>query len=78
VLPEDKNDRPIENTPFERHGHKYMVDLKMANCILLTSAGLIDIAISDECTYCRSDKYWSHRKTGGRRGSQAAVIKVSL
>jgi len=58
------------------HGKKYMVDLKEANRLLLTGAGLRDIAISDECTSCSSDKYWSHRKTNGRRGSQAAVILI--
>ena len=32
------------------------------------------IDVSDECTFCRHDKYWSHRWTRGRRGSQAAGI----
>ena len=35
-----------------------------------------NIAVSDECTYCNSDKYWSHRATNGQRGSQAAVIML--
>ena len=59
------------------HGRKFMVDLKEANRLLLRKAGLSDITISDECTYCRSDKYWSHRRTNGRRGSQAAVIAIN-
>ena len=33
-----------------------------------------NIDISAECTYCLHDKYWSHRYTRGRRGSQAAGI----
>jgi len=57
-------------------GDKYMTDLKEANRLLLTGAGLRDIAVSDECTSCSCDKYWSHRKTNGRRGSQAAVIMM--
>ena len=60
-----------------QHEHKYMVDLKKANYLLLVKAGLRDIVISDECTSCSSDKYWSHRKTNGRRGSQAAVITMN-
>ena len=57
----------------ERTG-KFMVDLKVANRLLLQRAGLVDISVSDECTSCRNDKYWSHRRTDGRRGSQAAII----
>ena len=57
-------------------GNKYMVDLKEANRILLQKAGLCDIMVSDECTSCQNDKYWSHRRTNGKRGSQAAIIKV--
>ena len=55
---------------------KYMVDLKEANHLLLRRAGLSDIMVSDECTSCRNDKYWSHRKTKGQRGSQAAIIQL--
>jgi len=55
-------------------GDKFMVDLKEANRLLLGRAGLVDIVLSDECTCCQSEKYWSHRRTNGHRGSQAAII----
>ena len=57
-------------------GDKYMVDLKGVNAVLLERAGLEreNIDVSPECTSCQSDKYWSHRVTKGKRGSQAAVI----
>ena len=55
---------------------KYMVDLKKANRLLLVNSGVNDILISDECTSCSCDKYWSHRKTKGKRGTQAAVITL--
>ena len=61
---------------ISERGGKYMVDLKEANRHMLVRAGLTDITISDECTSCSSDKYWSHRKTKGRRGSQAAIIAL--
>jgi copper oxidase (laccase) domain-containing protein len=32
------------------------------------------IEISDACTVCQSDIYWSHRVTRGQRGSQGAII----
>lgn len=58
---------------------KFMVDLKETNRRLLVQLGLKseNISVSDECTSCNSDKYWSHRATKGERGSQAAVIVVS-
>lgn len=58
---------------------KYMVDLKEANRLRLIQLGLSNenISVSDECTSCNCEKYWSHRKTNGVRGSQAAVIVVS-
>lgn len=56
--------------------NKYFVDLKGVNRELLINAGLSsdNIFVSDECTVCRSDKYWSHRATKGHRGSQASLI----
>ena len=55
---------------------KTLVDLRGANRRRLLQLGLSEknIDLSDECTVCLHDKYWSHRYTRGRRGSQAAVI----
>ncbi|MDR1589849.1 MAG: polyphenol oxidase family protein [Oscillospiraceae bacterium] len=59
-----------------RAGDKFRVDLKAANAALLERAGLgrANIAVSDECTRCLSDKYWSHRASPGGHGLQAAII----
>ena len=56
---------------------KYLVDLRGAIRRRLLQLGLAPehIAVSDECTMCLHEKYWSHRYTrGGVRGSQCAVI----
>ncbi len=55
---------------------KTLVDLRGANRRRLLQLGLSEknIDLSDECTVCLHDKYWSHRYTQGQRGSQAAVI----
>ncbi len=55
---------------------KTLVDLRAANARRLLQLGLRaeNIDVSEECTVCRHDKYWSHRYTKGRRGSQAAAI----
>ena len=34
------------------------------------------ISVSDLCTMCMPDVFWSHRATNGRRGVQAAVITL--
>ena len=53
---------------------KYYVNLKAINALSLRRAGVEHIDISDACTACRPDRFWSHRLTGGARGSQGAVI----
>lgn len=57
---------------------KYMVDLKEANRRRLLQLGIKEenISVSDECTCCNSDRYWSHRKLGTKRGAQAALIVI--
>lgn len=63
---------------FERSGAegKYRVDLKAVNRALLVRRGVPpeNIAVCPDCTACLPEKYWSHRVTQGRRGSQAAII----
>ena len=65
--------RNVADCVTEQNGG-FRADLKETNRMLLIKAGLEDITISGECTSCQSDKYWSHRATGGKRGSQAALI----
>ena len=62
---------PIENGKFK-------VDLKGINATRLERVGLRPehISVTADCTACLPEKYWSHRITGGVRGSQAAVIQL--
>lgn len=55
-------------------GNKYYVNLKEINALLLRRAGVRQIEISTACTACDPERYWSHRRVGGSRGSQGAVI----
>jgi len=59
-------------------GAKYYVNLKGINRELLLRRGVPseNIEISDECTMCSHDKYWSNRYTKGNRGCQACVIML--
>ena len=55
-------------------GEKYYVNLKEINALWLRRAGVENIEISDACTSCQHDRFWSHRVTRGQRGSQGAII----
>ena len=59
---------------IEKRGEKYYLDLKAINALSLRRCGLTHIEISDACTMCDPHRFWSHRVTGGDRGSQGAVI----
>ena len=56
------------------NGDKYYVNLKEINALWLRRAGVTEIEISEACTVCQSDVFWSHRVTRGQRGSQGAII----
>ena len=56
------------------NGDKYYVNLKEINALWLRRAGVEHIEVSDACTACQSDRFWSHRITRGQRGSQGAII----
>ena len=59
---------------IEKKGEKYFLDLKAINALGLREAGVSSIELSDSCTACAPHRFWSHRVTGGKRGSQGAVI----
>ena len=66
-----------EAAPFlHRRGEKWLVDLKGLNRRQLELAGVPSeqIAVSELCTACHPELYWSHRRMGNARGVQAAAI----
>lgn len=64
--------------PEEGREGRFFLDLKGVNARRLGQLGLRkeNICVSGECTMCSHEKYWSHRYTGGVRGSQAAFIML--
>lgn len=62
------------NASISQRDDKYYVNLKALNALHLRRAGVTSIAISSACTACAPHRYWSHRITGGQRGSQGAII----
>ena len=57
-------------------GDKFYINLREVNRRILLAAGVREehLNVSDLCTRCRPDVFWSHRATGGVRGSLAALI----
>ena len=59
---------------IETRGAKFHLDLKAINAMALRRAGVRHIDISTDCTMCSPQRFWSHRITGDKRGSQGAII----
>lgn len=57
---------------------KYKIDLKQINRHLLLESGLKEssIDISDYCTKCNPDLFFSHRAMGEERGNMAAMMEL--
>lgn len=71
----------IGDFDIEYRDGKYYPDLRLANKIRLLQLGLKEenIDLSDECTFCLHDRYWSHRytlKNQLQRGSLASIIML--
>ena len=59
-------------------GGKYHLNLWEINRRILLEAGLSaeHVTVTDLCTRCRPDLFWSHRAAGAQRGSLAAFIAL--
>ena len=70
--------RQKEQSTFEKvtvnDEEKYLVDLKLVNKIQLNEVGVNKIDISEFCTYCDSDKFFSYRKELGKTARHSAVL----
>ncbi len=57
---------------------KFWIDLWQTNRNILRDAGIAEehITVTDLCTKCHSEVFWSHRVTGGERGSLAGCIAL--
>lgn len=57
---------------------RFYCDLPKANAATLLGAGLLEenISLSGLCTKCRHDEFYSHRASGGRRGSLGVFAEL--
>lgn len=67
--------RHIKST---RVAGKYMADLTGMNLEILSEVGVAaeSVDVSHYCTACDSETFFSHRKSGGRRGTMGAGIVI--
>ena len=63
-----------------RTEEKFDIDLWAVNRRILEKAGPRPehITATDLCTKCHADVFWSHRVTGGQRGSLAGFIAMEF
>jgi purine-nucleoside/S-methyl-5'-thioadenosine phosphorylase / adenosine deaminase len=54
-----------------------MLDLRVAARRLLERAGVESVEVSDECTSCQPELFFSHRRDGGRTGRQAGLVRLN-
>jgi YfiH family protein len=61
---------------YRRRGDKYFIDLSTANKIQALHMGVLpkNIWQSDECTFCKPEKYYSYRYLRGLSGRQGGFI----
>lgn len=64
---------------YRQRGEKFDIDLWEVNRRILLEAGVRPehLTVTDLCTRCYPDLFWSHRATGGQRGSLAAFIAIA-
>lgn len=73
--------KQFPNAPFikyEEDKNKYCIDLWECNKQSLLHAGILEehIIISGLCTCCYDQIFFSHRKTGGKRGTLGAFMSL--
>lgn len=61
---------------YQKENGKYQLDLWKANEIILLNAGVLKehIEVTRLCTHCNSDRMFSHRKMGDKRGNLGAFL----
>ena len=63
---------------YKKENGKYQLDLWKANEIVFLEAGITKehMAISNICTHCNSDVFYSHRTTGDKRGNMCGFLAL--
>ena len=67
-----------DNLFYRKDNGKYQLNLWKANEIVFLEAGITKehMAITNVCTHCNSDIFYSHRTTGDKRGNMCAFLEI--
>ncbi|WP_058485541.1 peptidoglycan editing factor PgeF [Defluviitalea phaphyphila] len=67
-----------KNIIYSQNNGKYVIDLWKANEKTLLEGGILpsNITVTDMCTKCNKDIFFSHRGHNGKRGNLAAIIEL--
>lgn len=52
-------------------------DLKAINALQLLESGLAEVDVTDICTACHPELFYSHRQSGGKTGRQGAIGSIT-
>ncbi len=68
----------FDDSCFRNRGEKFDINLWEINYRILREAGVGEdhITVTDLCTKCHPDLFWSHRVLGKERGSLASFIAI--
>lgn len=63
---------------YQKENGKYQLNLWKANQVVLMEAGIKKehIAVTNVCTHCNPDIFFSHRTTGDQRGNLSALLAL--
>jgi len=75
VLNEFRETWPEANRFFSRKKDGFYLDLRAANCFLLSSVGAVEGASLDICTHCNSKRFYSHRREHGAGRNWGIIVR---
>lgn len=67
-----KSFKRIDECCDSKSGEKYLLDLKKINKLQLKEAGVKNILVSNYCTKCNEEFFFSYRRDGGHTGRMGA------
>lgn len=62
---------------YNKETKKFFVDLKEINRLLLKELAVQQVDVSDYCTCCSSDVFFSYRKENGNTARHSAILKIN-
>ncbi|GGH74579.1 YfiH family protein [Pullulanibacillus pueri] len=69
----------IDDVATQKREHRYQLDLKKLNKGILKASGVAEenIHMTQYCTSCRTDLFYSHRKENGKTGRMLGYIGIN-